>query len=165
MSTVFDCKSIFLHNVPAVLNGDPVNIAEWLVSHGFTALLPKCANGAYEFQQENKSTKKWYPNVNQNFVDVLHSYGIAVIGWGFNFGNDGDGEGLIAAQICDKLGLDGWAFDIETKFESYPDAVNRAGQVIGTFNKNIQKKIPLAFCSWALYWHTTSGSQIHNPKI
>ncbi len=161
--TVFHHKSIFLHNVPAVLNGDLVNIAEWLVSHKFTAILPKCVDGVIEFTHLDKFGVRT-PNVSQLFVDIMTSYGIEVIGWGFNYGNDGDAEGRKAAEVCNKLKLKGWVFDFEKRIEDYPDSIARAGKVIGTFNKT-NKDTQKAFCSWAFYWATSTGSQIHEPDL
>lgn len=170
--TAFHGKSIFIWNVPAILGGDPVKIALWLLEHGFTSVMVKAADGPYVFYPSWSAFPNWLtsmlklgrPNVDRDFVQALHAYGIDVIGWGFNYGRKGDGEGRIAAQQCDALGLDGWIFDVEGEFENRKTAIGDAGKVVGTFNKTIISKVPTCYCGWAEYWSPT-GSRWHNAEL
>jgi len=165
MPNPFYGKTIFFHNIPAIFGGNYPKIIEWLKANSFVSVLAKAADGAHEFKQWDKVARMWYPNLTAAFVETCHDNGIQVIGWGFNYGFDPEGEGKIAAQLCDKLKLDGWAFDVESKFESFPDAVGRAGKMIGKYNQTIIRNVPLAFCSWALYWNRSTGKQMHKPEI
>ena len=161
----FERNSIFIWNVPAIEGGDPQKIAALLKRNGFTSVMPKVTDGAYVHKPGILSFPLWLgkPNVDKTFVDVMHANDIAVIGWSFNYGKDGDGEGRVAAQQCDALGLDGWIWDVEGNFESYTDRVARAGQVVGTFRKTIVKPVETALCTWAHFksyntngtWHPT----------
>jgi len=161
----FERKSIFIWNVPAIEGGDPQKIAALLKYHGFNSVMPKCADGVSVQKPGVLSFPLWLgkPNVDKTFVDVMHANDIAVIGWGFNYGTNGDGEGRIAAQQCDALGLDGWVYDVEGNFENYSDCVARAGQCVGTFRKTIVNSVPTALCTWSHFkspsggtWHSTS---------
>lgn len=160
------CKSIFLWNVPAVEGGDPVKIATLLKLGGFESVLVKVVDGTSVFRPSLLGFPKWLrkPNVDRAFVQAMHDQGIAVVGWSFCYGL-GDNEGRIAAQQVDALGLDGYVFDVESIFESKPNRVALAGQMIGTYNKTVIKKVPLGLCSWAFYLSPTTGSQYHPMDI
>lgn len=172
MLNAFERKSIFIWNVPEILSGNADSIAQWLKAHGFSSVMPKCADGPYVFYPSRPAFPNWVssqfkfgrPNVDRAFVDTMHAHGIAVIGWGFNYGRNPDGEGRVAAQQCDALGLDGWAFDVEGEFENRSSAIGDAGKVVGTFNKTIIRKVPTAYCGWAEFYSPT-GSQWHNVAL
>jgi len=160
---VFETKSTFLWNVPGIEGGDPVKIAAALQAAGFQSVMVKAANRNAIFRPNLLGFPKWMlkENVSVQFVQALHAKGIAVIGWGFNYGVDPDGEGRIAAQQVDRLDLDGWIFDVEGSFDERPSAQSDAGKVIGTFKKTVVKQVPTAFCSWAFFNNPTTGSQWH----
>lgn len=161
----FETKSIFIWNVPSIEGGNAERIAQVLKTAGFGSVMVKAAGGNAIFRPNLFGFPLWMlrENVSPEFVKTLHMYGIAVIGWGFNFGVDPDGEGRIAAQQVDRLDLDGWIFDVEGAFDERASAGGDAGKVIGTYLKTVKKKVKIAFCSWAMFNNPVTGSQWH-PK-
>lgn len=161
----FERKSIFIWNVPGIAGGDSAGIRDLLKQGGFEAVFIKAAQGGNIFHPASLPFPDWNkPNLNRDLVDVLHEAGIAVAGWGFCMGVDGDAEGRIAAQQVIDLGLDGWGFDIEGAFEAWGDdhdptvGIRRAGKVIGSWKKNpLVAGIPTALISWARWRDPTPG--------
>lgn len=172
MTNIFKGKSFFAWNVPALFGGDPVKIALWLIAHGFTSIIVKAADGGYIFYPSWSAFPNWLTsmlklgraNVDKNFVDVLHSYGLLVFGWGFNYGRDPEAEGKVAAEQCNALGLDGWVVDIESEFENRSSAIGDAGKFIGKFRQYIIKPVPLAYCGWAEFF-SPKGVRWHNIEL
>lgn len=165
-------KSIFIWNIPACFGGDPHLIAQWLLSHGFESVMVKAADGPYIFYPSWSAFPNWVtsmfrlgrPNIDRNFVDVLHSYGLKVYGWQFNYGRDPEGEGKVAAEQCNSLGLDGWVLDIEGEFEGRSTAIGDAGKWIGKWRQYILSDVPIALCTWAEFY-SPRGSQWHNVNL
>lgn len=156
----FERKSIFIWNVPSIAGGNPAGIRDLLQKGGFEAVFIKAAQGGSLFYPGSVAFPSWdSPNLNRDLVDVLHEAGIAVAGWGFCTGFDGDVEGHIAAEQVVNLGLDGWGFDVEGAFEAWTDThdptmgIQRAGKVLGSWKKHpLVQGIPTALISWAR-WH------------
>lgn len=169
---IFEGKSIFIWNVPDIFDGDAVLIAKWLKAHGFVSVMVKAADGPYVFYPSHIAFPNWVssmfkmgrPNVDRDFVETLQLAGLAVIGWGFNYGRDPEGEGTVAAKQCNALGLDGWIMDIEGEFENRSTAITDAGKFIGKFREFIQRPVPLAYCGWAEFFSPT-GTQWHNIAL
>lgn len=159
---VFERKAIFSHNVPGVHGGKPEKFIEALRSGGFEAVYLKAADGTGVFRPNRVSFPLWGENVKAELVAALKRAGIAVIGWGFNYGNDPIGEANIAVSQAHRLQLDGWIFDVESVFERHADHSRRALIIASRF-KEALPKLPTAFCSWALWWSPTSGVQWHPP--
>lgn len=165
MSKLFEKKSIFVWNVPSIEGGDPAKIVRLLQDGGFEAVWIKAADGPYVFQPSFGAFPFWLrrPNVSPVLVDALHAAGIAVGGWGFCYGTDGDGEGRIAAQQVAALNLDGWGWNVEGQFEAFTDpsnpsvGISRAGKVVGTYKKTMTRQVPTALISWAQWKDPTPG--------
>jgi len=159
----FETKAIFSWNVPAVEGGDPDKFADKLKAAGFEAVYLKMAEGAYVFKPSWYRYPAWGENVKQALVDALRSRGIKVIGWQFNYGIDIVGEANTAIAQSLRFGLDGWIFDVESKFEANTAAVANAYILSNKF-KTACPDIPLALCSWA-QWKSPTGVTWHNEKM
>jgi hypothetical protein len=121
---------------------------------GFDRVDIKCAEGPYQFQQ-NAMTPE--------IVKLFHDAGIQVWGWGFNYGILPIGEGQMAAQETLRLGLDGWFFDPEGRFEGQSGAVGNAHAMLRAY-RAICPDVPTAACMFSHPW-SPSGSVWHDPDI
>lgn len=155
----FEAKSICIWNVPSNAGGDPAGIVAMLKDGGFEAVWIKCAQDGAIFYPSSTAFPTWKkPNISTALVSALHAAGIAVGGWGFCSAGSGDPYGLIAAMMVRDFDLDGWGFNVEGAFEAWTDAhdptagVNRAGQLVGTYKRNVNKVVPIGLISWAR-WH------------
>lgn len=159
----FALKSTFHWNVPAVGSGNPDSIADMLTLAGFESVMVKCADGPYRFTPNRVSYPGWGENVKPALVNALHARGLKVIGWGFNYGQDVGGEAAVAIAQIKALGLDGWAFDAESKFDSQSGAASFAYSLASTV-KNALPDIPLAACGWAFYRNPYNLNIVWHPQ-
>ena len=159
----FETKAIFSWNVPAFAGGDPAKFADKLKAAGFEAVYLKMAEGAYVFKPAWLRYPTWGENVKQALIDALRSRGIKVIGWQFNYGIDILGEANTAIAQSLRFDLDGWIFDVESKFEANAAAVANAYILSNKF-KTACPDIPLALCSWA-QWRSPTGATWHNERM
>lgn len=143
-------KKIFLWNVPAIAGGDPDKIADILTLAGFESVAIKCADGPYRFTPNRDRFPGWGENVKPVLVETLRARGLKVIGWGFNYGLDVGGEAAVAVEQIKHLGLDGWDFDAESRFDAQPGAASLAYSLASTV-RNGAPDTPLAACGWAFY--------------
>ncbi len=143
----FESKAIFIWQVPSIAHGDPKAIADLLQGAGFQSVYIKAADGPMAFPY----------NLTSTLVNELHARGIAVVGWGFCYGNNPQGEAQIAIKQVQTFGLDGYIFDVESNYET-PDAAIHAKTMLTAFKAACS--VPTAFCSWA-YWFSPTGSEWH----
>jgi len=165
MINPFNTKAIFSWNVPAFQGGDPDKFADGLADAGFEAVYLKAADGISPFKVSKFSPwPLWGENLRAELVSALHLRGIKAIGWGFNYGVDPVGEGKIAASQVNRLGLDGWIFDVESSFEQKTGAESNARAMVATYRQLC--KAPVAFCSWAR-WHKDGDEKTawHNKPM
>lgn len=164
MDNPFYSKAIFSWKVPSFEGGDPDKFADRLKAAGFEAIYLKMANGAYVFKPSGLAYLTWGENVKQALIDALRARGIKVIGWQFNYGDNITGEANIAISQASRFNVDGWIFDIESKFEQNASAVANAYTLAGKF-KTACPTIPTGFCSWALWRSPKTGAQWHNQRM
>ncbi len=153
----FNRKAIFIHKTANVKGGDPVSTAQMLADAGFEAVYVKAGEGVWAY------TPDGVPNLTATLVAELKKREIAVIGWGFCYGNDPAGEGNIGASQVNRFGLDGWIFDVESKFEAQANAADKVGILFDTFHRNAT--VPSAFCSWFFWRSPTTGALWHNEAM
>lgn len=160
----FFTKSIFSWNVPGVDGGDPSKFADHVQAAGFEAVYLKMAGGNLVFKPSLFVYPTWGENVRQALVEALRSRGIKVIGWQFNYGYDIPGEAAVAISQSKRFNVDGWVFDVESKFEANINAVQNAAALANTYRAALPD-MPLAFCSWAQWRHPTTNALWHNEKM
>lgn len=158
-------KGIFIWKVPQVKGGDPDQIAELLKSANISRVDVKVAEGNQPYKVPRWNHPTWGLNVKPEWVQALKAHDIEVWGWGFNYGFDPSGEGRVAAEQVEALSLDGYGFDLESKFESWPDARARANTVGSTFRSASVRRVPAALITWPLWNSPWSGGQWHNPAM
>lgn len=154
-------KGIFLNNRTSLpgFGVNPVNIlADLLDEGGFRVLYYHIAQGAKEYFVQTNWWQtllygyKMQPNADLNIIRAVQAKGIQVVGFGMLDGVDPVGEGLQAAAMVRKYGLNGWALNVEEKFDLRVDAASRIGMVCSAFRTD-QPKTPLAYLSWPYYDH------------
>lgn len=148
----FESKAIFSWQIPSVLKGEPNAFANLLSLAGFEAVYLKVADGAGVYG---------VTGITNELISALRAKNISIIGWGFNYGLDWKGEAKIGAAQVNRWGLDGYIWDIESRYESTPNAVQNAYNMLAVFRQEVARPTPTAFCSWA-YWRSRFlGSEIH----
>jgi len=163
MTNPFFTKAIFSWNVPAVDGGNPAKFADRLKAAGFEAVYLKAADGGFAFTPNRITYLGWGENIRADMVSALKGRGIKVIGWQFNYGDNILKEADIAASQTLRFNLDGWIFDIESKFEANTNAVSNAYALCNEYRKRCPS-IPLGFCSWA-QWRSSTGVLWHNEDM
>jgi len=163
MTDPFFSKAIFSWNVPGVDGGEPNKFADRLKAAGFEAVYLKMANGTAVFKPSTFTYPLWGENVKQELVDALRARGIKVIGWQFNYGDNIAGEAAVAIAQTKRFNLDGWIFDVESKFEANANAVANAYALTSAYRAACPDT-PLAFCSWA-QWKSPDGVTWHNGNM
>lgn len=158
MKNPFLSKTIFIWQTKSIFGGDPDRIADAMQAAGIEAVLIKAADGPYIFKPNGSE------NLQPSLVKALHDRGIGVIGWGFLYGENPTGEAHVAIQQIGTLGLDGYVFDVEGKFDGRTNAVANA-TVIGTLVRASFPSIPLGYCGWALYKSPQTGGQWHPVNV
>lgn len=159
----FFTKAIFSWNVPGVDGGDPNKFADRLKAAGFEAVYLKMANGNAVFKPSLLAYPTWGENVRQALVDALRARGIKVIGWQFDYGYDIAGEARVAIAQSKRFNVDGWVFDVESKFEAQPNVIANS-YALTTAYRAALPDMPLAFCSWA-QWKSPTGVTWHNENM
>jgi len=157
----FELKGTYTWNIPGI-SRDPVVFAAKVKAAGFQSIYLKVADGKVPFKCSATAFPGWGENVRQAFVDALHAVGIAVIGWGFLYGDDATEEGRIGAQQCLKYGLDGYIFDVESRFDGWANRMQKAWAVCDTFDRTAPT-IPTGLCWWSKWHSPSTGAQWH-PK-
>jgi hypothetical protein len=152
-------KGMWVWNVPAV-EADPVKFADLMSKAGVKVVYIKAAEGPNIFcQNKNGVFATWGENLKQELVDALHAKGILVYGWGFCYGTDYKGEGVISGNQVVRFGLDGWIFDVESNSDS-KQAANSNGVHTCIQFRAISDK-PIYLCWWARYKNPDTGGQWH----
>jgi len=152
-------KNIFLWNVPRVAGGIPSAIAEKLIEGGFQSVILKVADGNRK-HFTNMGTllrPKWVECVLPETVAIIKSRGLKVFGYGFLYGIDPVGEAHIAISQSLSLKLDGYIFDVESRFEEKPNAIG-SGRSIGSIFRAGCPTTPAIFCGFAMYKSWTGGT-------
>jgi hypothetical protein len=127
-------------------------VADWLNLHGFQAIWPKVADGPSIFRYMNQDTRVTEDNISPESVKLFKSAGLTVIGWGFLYGKDPVGEANIAVVQINRLGLDGYIFDVEGAFDECP-AAEAAAYTITRIVRQACPDLPLAYCGWPRHWN------------
>lgn len=162
---IFLKKAIYSHVLAATLDGKVETIARWLLANGFQAIWPKVADGAFAFKWRPPFTTIPYAeNLTAGMVEIFHSYGLLVLGWGFLYGKDSIGEATRAISQVKNLRLDGYILDVEGTFDSQPAAEANA-YTITRIIKDAIPDTPLAYCGWPRYWNPKSGNEWHPVKV
>ena len=152
----FETKGIFSWQIPSVLKGEPIGFAKLLADAGFESVYIKVADGAGAYGVTGITTE---------LIGALRAKGIAIIGWGFNYGLDWKGEARIGAAQVNRWSLDGYIWDVESRYESTPNAVQNAYNMLAVFKQEVAKVTPTAFCSWAYWKSRLVGSEIHPIRV
>ena len=152
-------NSIFSWNVPSV-----PELPSVLKANGFDAVYLKVADGHGVFYPNRAAYPGFGENVPPALVDELHSLGIMVYGWGFNYGENVQGEIDVAIKQIGNLGLDGYIWDIECRFEEI-HGTRSIGERYSSSVKSVYPDIDLGFCSWALYKSPSHGGTWHNLEV
>lgn len=162
---VFDAKGIFLWNTPAVLRGDPAQIAASLVAAGFEAAYLHTNDGVAIPSWDYKNSP--YPgageNVKEDLVEALRGAGLRVFGWGAVYGKSPIREAEQAARQCARFGLDGYVFDAEGAWENQVKAVGNTLALLGEFRRSVDT--PVAWCSFPLFRSPDTGGRWHDWTI
>ena len=152
----FETKGIFSWQVPSVLKGEPRAFAHLLAEAGFESVYLKVADGAGAYG---------VTGITPELINALRANGILIIGWGFNYGLDWKGEAKIGAAQVNRWGLDGYIWDVESRYESTPNAVQNAYNMLAVFKQEVAMPTPTAFCSWAYWKSRVFGSEIHPISV
>ena len=158
-------KSIFLWNAPRVAGGIPSAIAEKLIEGGFESVILKVADAGNKHvtNMGSRIRPKWVECVLPETVRIIKATAqqrgkpLKVYGYGFLYGKLPTAEAHRAVSQTLSLGLDGYVFDIESRFEEKPNAVGNAG-LIGSIFRQGCPTTPASFCSWAMYRSWTGGT-------
>lgn len=162
---VFQKKAIYSHVLAATLDGKIETIARWLLANGFQAIWPKVADGPYPFRWRPPFTALPYAeNLTAGMVEIFHSYGLLVLGWGFLYGKDPKGEATLAVSQVKNLGLDGYILDAEGMFDGQPTAEANA-YTITRIIKDAIPDTPLAYCGFPRIWSPKTGGEWHPAKV
>lgn len=155
----YEGKGIFLWQTSSIKNGDPYAVADLLNSAKIIRVEIKVCEGPYKY----RPSIAYGLNVTPEWLAKLRErYKGSVGGWGFNYGNDTEGEGEMAAIQVNELGLDYYVFDAESFFESKPDIIEKAEDMIQLYRS--KSKAPVGWCTWAL-WRSSTGVQWHNIAL
>ncbi len=155
----FLSKGIFLWQVPDILQGDPARIAQALCDAGFESVYIKAADANHLFPSDG------HPQLSLALVQALHGVGIAAVGWGFCYGIDAMGEADAAIAACNRFGLDGYIWDVESSFDGQPSAIAKAGNMVKRFKAGVGQPTPTAYCGWAHYWDPITGGEWHPATV
>ena len=162
-------KGFFLWVVPEVLKGDPVALATLLKTAGIRRIEVKVCEGKYRYKISPLVSPGWGDNVKAEWLAALRqNWDGEVWGWGFCYGAEPEAEGEAGATEAERLDLDGYIFDVETRFESQPDPVGRGTRMVQRFKAKSQK--PTAWCSWSIFTNPypsspSYGSPWHNAAL
>ena len=151
----FEVKSIFAWQVPSVLKGEPVAYADLLAKAGFESVGFKVGDGAGTYGA----------SVSTELIAALRARKVLVWGWGFLYGVDWKGEARVAAAQVNRLGLDGYIWDVEGQYEKTPNAVQNAYNILAVFKNEVAKATPTAFCSWAYWKNPRLGTAWHPVEV
>lgn len=155
-------KGIFLWQVHRVEGGEPSRIAPILKEASISRIDVKVAQEDRVYHVFNGL--KWVPNVKRDWVRAMQGLGFKIWGWGFIHGDKPEGEGMIGASQVAELGLDGYIFDAEGKFEKHTDCSNRAYRTAKAFTDNAPG-VPSGLTSWPLWRNPWDGRHWHNENM
>lgn len=161
---MFEGKSIYGWNVPAVKSGNPEQIAQLLVDNKFDAVAFKAAQGNIVHYVNNSTWPGWGESVKPALVSELKAAGIEVWFWHFVLGVDPVGELKVARAQCDKFDPTGYIWDCESVFDAKPNAVESAKSISSGLNST-HPHIPQALCWWALPKSPITGAEWHPIKV
>jgi hypothetical protein len=127
-------KSCFLWEIRQNANTYS-NVLRAIKKLGVNRIEIKAADGTRKFMEP-----AWCPfglsrNLAPELRELLRHHGIDVFGWGFNYGKDPEGEGDIAAQERIFQNLDGWVFDVESKFFEHADVAKRIHRMMRAYRE------------------------------
>lgn len=158
-------KDIFLWNVPRVSGGIPSAIAEKLVEGGFESVILKVADAGNKHVTNMGSIirPRWVECVLPETVRIIKATAqqlgkpLKVYGYGFLYGALPTAEAHRAVSQTISLGLDGYVFDGESRFEEKPNAVGNA-RLIGSIFRQGCPTTPAIFCGFAMFRSWTGGT-------
>lgn len=162
--SAFERKAIYSHVIGATLGGKVDSIARWLVENNFQAIWPKVADGPYVYRWRPYISVPIADNLTPGVVDIFHSYGLLVLGWGFLYGKDPRGEANIAVSQVKTLRLDGYILDAEGTFDAQPAAVANACTITRII-RDALPDLPLAYCGWPRIWNPKNGGEWHPAAV
>jgi hypothetical protein len=157
-------KGIFWWKVPLIEKGEPARIAPILKEAGISRIDVKVAEGSAAYKVPIWNHPTWGLNVKRDWVSEMQNLGFEVWGYGFCYGVNPAGEGMIAAQQVSELKLDGYIFNVESKFDSFADAPAKARTVVDTFRYN-SLPVKAALVSWPLFNSPWTGSRWHRSDV
>jgi hypothetical protein len=152
-------KGVFIWQTSRVENGDLARIVGRVRDLGIERVELKTTDGNRPFSVLGRGR-----NVTIEIVQAFRNAGISVYGWGFNYGIDPVGEGVVAAQEAIALGLDGHIFNGEGAFIAKAVSTNVVDKLVSSFQRRAPG-LPIGFCSFALYNVPDSGAQIHSMSV
>jgi len=157
-------KSIFSWNIPAVGGGDPEAFVQFLLENNFEGVCLKAANGPYIKKVSRWSPwPRWGENIRMELIEALKGAGIKVYLWHFVYGRDPAGELSIALSQTARFEPDGYIWDVETAFDSKPNAIGSARYLTRGFKK-FYPQLEQALCWWALPL-SPKGGEWHPIKV
>jgi len=150
-------KGMFCWRVRNLFGGDPEKIAEALNAANIKRFDVKVveANTIYKYW----SYAKQYENVTPEWLAEFRKYFKGkIMGWGFCYGYDAQGEGRVAAEQVHRLDLDYYGFNVESIFERQPDAASRATKMMLAFRSTCPVR-PAFWISWPLFKNPYPGKE------
>jgi LysM repeat protein len=130
-------KHIWIWNWRRCDGGDPVRIAERLLSAGAGAII-KAWDGGRWFDQGTP----W-----REIARALKPHGLIIGGWGYCYGRDVAGEAQRAIETAQYGEADFLVLDVESEFKGRPDA---AEELCGRIRDALGPTYPLYFSSFAI---------------
>lgn len=150
MSQIPD-KGMFLWRVLDILDGSPKKIADALNAAGICRLDVKVSEAAKPYSYWRWQIAKTVVNVTPEWLAQFRNFFDGqVMGWGFCYGYDPEGEGRVAAEQVRDLKLDAYGFNCETVFERQPNAEKRASDMMAAY-RLLQPNTPTYYISWPLF--------------
>lgn len=103
-------------------------------------------------------------NDQPELIKQIQEMDIEVYGYGFCYGVNPVGEGKVAAERVKTLGLDGYIFDIESRFERFETRIPKATALCHEYRTR-SPDTPTAFCSWPLFHNPYGGGSWHHRDL
>ncbi len=138
MTATLAGKWVWIWNWRRCEGGDPVRVAARLREAGCRGILVKAYDGSRWFDQG----LPW-----REIARALKSHGLAVGGWGYNYGEELAGEAQRAVETVEYGEADLLVLDIETEFEGRPAAAREIAQRI---RDGVGADYPLYFSGFAI---------------
>ncbi|MDD5169009.1 MAG: SH3 domain-containing protein, partial [Syntrophales bacterium] len=128
-------------------------LAALLKEGGFQGVIIKGWQGTQRYKVFNWTTLKWEINLNRELIAPLQAAGLKVMSYSFYEGSAPESEGILAAQLCNELGLDGHVWDVEWNDDLFGAEI-LIKRMLSAFRD--RSNVPMAYCSWPYYDHAHS---------